>query len=220
MTFSLNGGWMFAVAVLLWVAVYVPNWGAAKEEKKQRSSFGRKFSKTSSNKSKKTSDGVSDLAIRNKNIRPIRTFFSVLLLASVVAFVVGVFLTINSINWWLMPAGALTVFLLSASTLRASRQQKQPRTQLTAEQLEAQRARMAYSIREAALRDSKAELLFDERAWTSTELPESNFARRIGELEEVTLAEVSDISTVRSAASDKKLESEELDRILQRRRAV
>jgi membrane protein implicated in regulation of membrane protease activity len=220
MTFSLNGGWMFAVAVLLWVAVYVPNWGAAKEEKKQHSSFGGKFSKTSSNKSKKTSNGVSDLAIRNKNIRAIRTFFSVLLIASFAVFVIGVVLTINSINWWLMPAGALAVFLLSASTLRSSRQQKQTRIQLTAEQLEAQRARMAYSIREAALRDSKAELLFDERAWSSTELPESNFVRRIGELEEVTLADVSDISSARSSQSDAKLDSDELDRILQRRRAI
>lgn len=211
---------MFAVAVLLWVAVYIPNWGAAKDERKQRSSFGRKFSETSSMTPKNTSNGVSNLAIRNKNIRVIRAFFSALLIASFVVFVIGVVLTINSFSWWLMPAGALSLFLLSASTLRSSRRKKQVRTQLTVEQIEAQRARMAYSIREAALRDSKAEFLFDERAWTSSELPESNFVRRVGELEEVTLAKVSDISDVRSATRDTKLDSDELDRILQRRRAV
>ena len=211
---------MFAVAVLLWVAVYVPNWGAAKDEKKQGSTFGGKFSKISSNKSQNTSNGVSQLAIRNKNIRLIRSIFSVLLIASLVAFAIGVMLTIASISWWLLPASSLIVFALSASTLRSSRHQKQKNPALSIAELDAQRARMAYSIREAALRDSKVELLFDERAWSSTELPESDFARRLGEIEEVQLARVSEISQARDVASDNKLDSDELDRILQRRRAI
>lgn len=211
---------MFAVAVLLWVAFYVPNWGAAKDEKKQGSTFGRKFSKTSSKSTKNTSNGVSQITIRNKNIRAIRGVFSVLLITSLVVFAVGIALTFSSLNWWMLPASALILATLSASTLRSSRGQRTKSTALTVEQLEAQRARMAYSIREAALRDSKAELLFDERAWSSTELPDSNFARRVGEVEAVQLAQVSEISQARVVDVESKLDADELDRILQRRRAI
>ena len=79
---------------------------------------------------------------------------------------------------------------------------------------------MAYSIRESALGDAPAEQLFDERAWTATALPESSLRRRIGELESVTLATVSDIESGKSEAAEKKLDSIELDRILERRRAI
>lgn len=211
---------MFAVAVLLWVVVYVPNWGTQKQEQKQRSSFGRKFSKNRQADVKKTSNGVSDLAIRNKNIQVIRRLFSVLLVASFAIMVAGIVLAFSAITWLLMSAIALSVFLLSASTLRSSRRNASVKTPLSAEELEAHRARMAYSIREAALRDAKAELLFDERAWSANELPDSNFARRIGELEEVTLASVSQIGEKSIVAEEKKLDSDELDRILKRRRAI
>ena len=220
MTFSLNGGWMFAVAVLLWVAVYVPNWGTQKEEQKQRSSFGRKFSKNRSTNVKKTSDGVSQLAIRNKNIQVIRRLFSVLLVASFATCVVSAVLAFSAINWLFVSAIAFAVFLLSASTLRSSRRNSVAKTTLTVEEIEAHRARMAYSIREAALGDAKAELLFDERAWSENQLPESNFARRIGELEDVALASVSPISEKLTSTDEKTLDSEELDRILKRRRAI
>ena len=170
---------MFAVAVLLWVVVYVPNWGTQKEEQKQRSSFGRKFSKNRSVNVKKTSDGVSDLAIRNKNIQIIRRLFSVLLVASFAVFTAGIVMAFSAISWLFMSAIALAVFLLSASTLRSSR-----------------------------------------RAWSANQLPESNLARRIGELEEVTLASVSPIGEKLTSVEEKKLDSDELDRILKRRRAI
>lgn len=211
---------MFAVAVLLWVVVYVPNWGTQKEEQKQRSSFGRKFSKNRSVNVKKTSDGVSDLAIRNKNIQIIRRLFSVLLVASFAVFTAGIVMAFSAITWLFMSAIALAVFLLSASTLRSSRRDASIKTTLSAAEIEAHRARMAYSIREAALRDAKAELLFDERAWSANQLPESNLARRIGELEEVTLASVSPIGEKLTSVEEKKLDSDELDRILKRRRAI
>ena len=220
MTFSLNGGWMFAVAVLLWVVVYVPNWGTQKEEQKQRSSFGGKFSKNRSANVKKTSNGVSQLAIRNKNIQVIRRLFSVLLVASLIAFIAGIVMAFSAITWLFMSAIALTLFLLSVSTLRSSRRNASIKTTLSAAEIEAHRARMAYSIREAALRDAKAELLFDERAWSANQLPESNLARRIGELEEVSLASVSPIGEKLTSAEEKKLDSDELDRILKRRRAI
>lgn len=220
MTFSLNGGWMFAVVVLLWVLVYVPNWGTKKDDQEQGSSFGRKFSKNSSAGAKKTSNGVSQLAIRNKNIRVIRGAFIVLLATSFVVTVVGVVLSFNNIIWLAMSGIALAAFMLSASALRSSRKKASPQTALTMEQLAAQRARMAYSIREAALRDARTEQLFDERAWSSSELPESNLARRTGEIEAVSLAEVLPINEKQNRQGEKKLDSNELDQILKRRRAI
>lgn len=211
---------MFAVIVLLWVLVYVPNWGTKKEDQEQGSSFGRKFSKNSSDRAKKSSNGVSDLAIRNKNIRVIRRAFSALLAISFATAVVGVVLAFNNIMWLVMSAIALASFMLSASALRSSRKKAQPQTALTIEQLTAQRARMAYSIREAALRDASAEQLFDERAWSSTELPLSNLARRTGEIEAVSLAEVLPIVERQIRQGEKKLDSDELDQILKRRRAI
>lgn len=220
MTFSLNGGWMFAVAVLLWVVVYVPNWGTQKDEPTERSSSGRKFSKKVSAQPQKTSNGVSQLAIRNKNIRLIRGVFSALLVASFATVVAGIVLAFTDINWLIMSAFALAGFLLSASTLRSSRASSARKTVLTQQQLEAQRARMAYSIREAALADAKSELLFDERAWTSVALPDANNSRRVGELEQVTLASVTDFNEKQKASNDKTLDSNELDQILKRRRAI
>lgn len=220
MTFSLNGGWMFAVVVLLWVLVYVPNWGTKKDDQEQGSSFGRKFSKNSSAGAKKTSNGVSQLAIRNKNIRAIRAAFIVLLATSFVVTVVGVVLSFNNIMWLAMSGIALAAFMLSASALRSSRKKASPQTALTMEQLAAQRARMAYSIREAALRDARTEQLFDERAWSSSELPESNLARRTGEIEAVSLAEVLPITDKQNRQGEKTLDSNELDQILKRRRAI
>ena len=211
---------MFAVIVLLWVVVYVPNWGTKKEDQEQGSSFGRKFSRKSADRAKKSSNGVSDLAIRNKNIRAIRGAFVSLLVVSFVTVVVGVVLAFNNIMWLAMSGLALAGFMLSASALRSSRKKVQPQTSLTIEQLTAQRARMAYSIREAALRDASNEQLFDERAWTSTELPQSNLARRTGEIESVSLAEVLPISERQIRQGEKKLDSDELDQILKRRRAI
>jgi hypothetical protein len=110
--------------------------------------------------------------------------------------------------------------MLSASALRSSRKKASPQTALTMEQLAAQRARMAYSIREAALRDARTEQLFDERAWSSSELPESNLARRTGEIEAVSLAEVLPITEKQYRQGEKSLDSNELDQILKRRRAI
>ncbi|MEY4491644.1 MAG: hypothetical protein RL085_55 [Actinomycetota bacterium] len=211
---------MFAVVVLLWVLVYVPNWGTKKDDQEQGSSFGRKFSKNSSAGAKKTSNGVSQLAIRNKNIRAIRGAFIVLLATSFVVTVVGVVLSFNNIMWLAMSGIALAAFMLSASALRSSRKKASPQTALTMEQLAAQRARMAYSIREAALRDARTEQLFDESDWSSSELPESNFARRTGEIEAVSLAEVLPITEKQNRQGEKTLDSNELDQILKRRRAI
>ena len=210
---------MFAVAVLLWVVVYVPNWGTQKEEQKQRSSFGRKFSKNRSVNVKKTSDGVSDLAIRNKNIRVFRMIFMLVLLAAVSGIVYGIVSSVSNPMSLSISAIALGVLTLAVSVLRSSGKKSQRRPQLTEADREAQRRRMAYLIRESALIDAKPDELFDERAWSDVALPDSILNRQVGSIDTSKLAEVVSFDEVRSASAEKKLATEELNLILQRRRA-
>jgi hypothetical protein len=220
MNFSLDGGWMLAIVVLLWVLVYVPNWGRHQDEKNQGSSFGGKFSKISKFEVKNTPDGVSQIKNSERNIRAVRRFFATLLVTSFATAVFAAIKTFENTSFIGLTVVAVALFLISASTLRSSRKKAVQRTPLTMQELEAQRARMAYSIREAALRDAPREQLFDERAWTENALPESNLSRRIGELEEVKLASVSNLDSVQSTGDEKKLRAQDLDRILERRRAV
>lgn len=220
MNFSLDGGWMLAVVVLIYVLVYVPNWGKREEPNIEASSSGRNFSKKAPNSAKKASNGVSQLIIFNKNIRLIRRIFSSLLVVSFATAVYSIFKALENLSWLALTVGAAAVFLTAASTLRSSRKKQAQKPPLTQQQLEEQRARMAYSIRESVLKDAPAEQLFDERAWVATALPQSSLSRRIGELETVTLATVSEIESAKSQSSEKKLDSTELDRILERRRAV
>ena len=220
MNFSLDGGWMLAIVVLLWLLVYVPNWGSRGEQKIQGSSSGRNFSQKSRLTAKNSVNGVSQTKNIDKNFRVIRRVFVTLLLVS---FATAVFATVKAfenLSWLALAVAAAAVFLTAASTLRSSRKKATAKAPLTMQELEAQRARMAYSIRESALPDAAAEQLFDERAWTEIALPESNLARRIGELEEVKLATVSNLGLAAAESEAKKLNRDELDRILERRRAV
>jgi hypothetical protein len=220
MNFSIDGGWMLAIVVLIYVLVYVPNWGNRDEQKNEGSSAGRNFSENSRTASKNPSNGVSQTKIFSKNIRLIRRIFSTLL---VISFAVAIYSSVRAfenLSWLALTVAAAAVFLTAASTLRASRKKPSQKAPLTMQQLEEQRARMAYSIRESALKDAPAEQLFDERAWVAQGLPQSSLSRRIGELETANLASVSSIDAVESNRAEKKLEPTELDRILERRRAI
>lgn len=211
---------MLAIVVLLWLLVYVPNWGSRGDQKNQGSSSGRNFSQKSRLTQKNSVFGVSQTKNIDKNFRVIRRVFVTLLLVS---FATAVFATVKAfenLSWLALAVAAAAVFLTAASTLRSSRKKAAAKPPLTLQELEAQRARMAYSIRESALPDAPAEQLFDERAWTEIALPESNLARRIGELEDVKLASVSNLGAAASSDDAKKLNRSELDRILERRRAV
>lgn len=211
---------MLAIVVLIYVLVYVPNWGNRDEQKIQGSSSGRNFSKKVQSTAKNTSNGVSDSVNLNKNIRVIRRLFSTLLVASLATAVYSLFKVVENLSWLALTVGSAAVFLIAASTLRSSRKKLSQKAPLTLKELEEQRARMAYSIRESALADAPAEQLFDERAWVANALPASSLTRRIGELETVTLATVSNLGDAKSESTDKKLDSAELDRILERRRAI
>ena len=77
---------------------------------------------------------------------------------------------------------------------------------------------MAYFIRESALDDASPEELFDERAWTISQVPLPTSARRIGAIDMSAIAEVVSLEDARDASEQKKFDSEQLDFILKRRR--
>ena len=52
---------MLAIVVLLWVLVYVPNWGNQQDEKNEGSSSGGKFSRISKFEGKIAPNGVSQI---------------------------------------------------------------------------------------------------------------------------------------------------------------
>jgi hypothetical protein len=114
---------------------------------------------------------------------------------------------------------SLAVFTFAVSVLRSVGKRAQQKTRPSAAELEAQRRRMAYLIRESALVDAKPDELFDERAWSDTALPDSILNRQVGTIATSKLAQVVSFDDAKSAAQDKKLASEELNLILKRRRA-
>jgi hypothetical protein len=214
-----DGGWMLLVVVGLWFLVYLPNWGSKNSVDNKASTKSRKSTNSRSNILKNSPNGVSKLVIRNKKFQLIRIIFSIVLVASLVGIgygIVGAFSDLMSLT---TSAIALAALLVSISVLRSTGKQKTQKGALTAAELDAQRRRMAYLIRESALIDAKPDELFDERAWSDTALPESLLNRQVGVIDTSQLAEVVSFEEIKSSAENKKLASEELNLILKRRRA-
>lgn len=215
----LDGGWMLLVVVALWFLVYLPNWGTKNSGENKVSTKSRNSAQSRPQFSKNASNGVSNLSFRNKNFRLFRAIFSVILLASVVGILYGVVQAFTDPMWLTLSAISLAVLTIAVSVLRSTRVKTAQRSQISAADLEAQRRRMAYFIRESALTDAKPDELFDERAWSDVALPDSLISRKLGAIDTSSLAEVVSFDEVKSAAAEKKLASEELDLILKRRRA-
>ncbi|MEY4320825.1 MAG: hypothetical protein RLZZ471_766 [Actinomycetota bacterium] len=214
-----DGGWMLLVVVGLWFLVYLPNLGNKNSVESKGSTKSRKSAISRSNISKKPSNGVSKLVIRNKNFRLIRIIFAAVFVASLAGIVYGIIGAFSDLMSLTTSAIALASLLVSVSVLRSTGAQKRQKSGLSAAEMEAQRRRMAYLIRESALIDAKPDELFDERAWSDTALPESLLNRQVGIIDTSKLAEVVSFEEIKSVASEKKLASEELNLILKRRRA-
>ena len=210
---------MLLLVVALWFLIYLPNRSNRNSSESKVSTRSRNSSIRASNLSKKQLNGVSKLGIRNKNIRVFRMIFMLVLLASVSGIVYGIVLSVSNPMSLSISAIALGVLTLAVSVLRSSGKKSQRRPLLTEADREAQRRRMAYLIRESALIDAKPDELFDERAWSDVALPDSILNRQVGSIDISKLAEVVSFDEVRSASAEKKLATEELNLILQRRRA-
>lgn len=210
---------MLLVVVALWFLVYIPNWGTKISSDQKHSTKSRKSSSVRSRISKNNAYGVSNLGNRNKKILAIRLIFSALLLASLVGIGYGIIASTANLMSLTVSALSLAVFTVAVSVLRSVGKRAQQKTRPSAAELEAQRRRMAYLIRESALVDAKPDELFDERAWSDTALPDSILNRQMGTIATSKLAQVVSFDDAKSAAQDKKLASEELNLILKRRRA-
>jgi hypothetical protein len=215
----LDGGWMLLIVVALWFLIYLPNRSNRNSSESKVSTRSRNYSNRPLNLSKKQPNGVSKLGIRNKNIRVFRMIFTLVLLASVSGIVYGIVSSFSNPMSLTISAIGLGALTLAVSVLRSSSKKAQRRPILTEADREAQRRRMAYLIRESALIDAKPDELFDERAWSDVALPDSILNRQVGSIDTSKLAEVVSFDEVRSASAEKKLATEELNLILQRRRA-
>ena len=215
----LDGGWMLLVVVALWFLVYLPNWGSKNSDENKVSTKSRNSPQRRPQISKNASNGVSNLRNRSKNFRLFRAIFSLILLASVVGILYGVAQAFANPMMLTVSAVSLAVLTIAVSVLRSTRVKISQRPHITPAELDAQRRRMAYFIRESALSDAKPDELFDERAWSDVALPDSLINRKLGYIETSSLAEVVSFEQIKSAATEKKLASEELDLILKRRRA-
>lgn len=215
----LDGGWMLLVVVALWFLVYLPNRGSKNSAEEKVSTKSRKSSTSRPNISKNVPNGVSNLVIRNKKIRVFRVLFSLLLLASLVGIVYGVIESFTNVMALTISALALAAMTVAVSVLRSTSKNAQQKPRASAAELEAQRRRMAYLIRESALIDAKPDELFDERAWSDTALPDSLLSRQIGVIDTSKLAEVVSFEAAKNSAEEKKLAPEDLNLILKRRRA-
>jgi hypothetical protein len=216
----LDGGWMLLIVVALWFLIYLPNWGSRNSSESKVSTKSRNSVKTTSNFSKNVPNGVSNVVIRKKNIRNIRAVFTLVLLASIAGIVYGIIASFTNLMSLTISAISLAVTTIMVSVLRSSGKKAQRKPQQTATELDAQRRRMAYLIRESALIDAKPDELFDERAWSDTALPDSLLNRRVGVIDTSQLAEIVPFESARVSAEEKKLAEEELNLILKRRRAI
>jgi hypothetical protein len=215
----LDGGWMLLIVVALWFLIYLPNRGNRNTAENKHSTKSRNSVVRGSKITKNDANGVSNLVIRNKNILVFRVLFFVLAVASLVGVVYGIAASFTNLMSLTVSAISLAALTLMVSVLRSGGKKMQRRPQLTSAELEAQRRRMAYLIRESALIDAKPDELFDERAWSDTALPESLLNRQVGSIDTSKLAEIVSFESARVSADEKKLAAEELNLILKRRRA-
>ena len=218
MTFSLDGGIGLVVIVALWLLVMVPSWGRNQDSSKRGSTSGRNFSGNRNSTVKKPRVGVSKREnFRNRN-RRLRPLFAFLLVASVAMTAQGLLEVASNVVWLIESAAGVLLFSFSASVLRTTRETA-PRI---ACQTEGQRhqdlARMAYFVRESALTDASPDELFDERAWSGSQIPESSLNRRVGAIDMSKLAQVVSLDEARGASEQSGFDSQQLDLILKRRR--
>lgn len=218
MTFTLDGGWGLLVVVGLWILVMVPSWGKSELRDSRVSTRSRNSYATNKKSSKNNRVGVSRKEnFRNKN-RRIRQFFATVAVVSLGLIVHSVVLSFTNLIWLVETTIAFAALSFSVSVLRNTRPKQVVRTRATEAQRAQDRARMAYFIRESALADISPDELFDERAWTTSQMPESSLNRQFGSIDMSKLADVVSLDGAREVTDDTKLDSDQLDQILKRRR--
>ena len=219
MNFSLASGWGLLAVVALWLLVMVPGWGRSDSRAERVSTKGRELKNNSSNSEIRVPVGVSQKINSDQKLRTLRAISGVLTFVSVAVVVHGVISITTNSTWFIEVAIALAALSFFVSVLRNTRQETPQKRRVSTRQKQDDLARMSYFIRESALDDLATEELFDERAWSGSRLPESSLNRRRGSIDLSQLADVVSLDEARDASDASKIDSLQLDVILERRRS-
>lgn len=218
MNIPLDGGLGLIIVVGVWLLVMVPSWGKSESRERRVSTRTRNLQTRNAKPAKNSRFGVSRKENFGNKIRRLRQVFALLLLTSLAAMVFAVMQSFAHPYALIGAVVAFAVASFSVSVLRTAGAKRVRNVQTSDVQRSADRARMAYFIREAALPDTSPDELFDERAWTASTMPDSLLSRQYGSIDMSQLAEVVSLDEVRSSTEATTFDSQQLDQILNRRR--
>lgn len=209
---------MFLVIAGLWLWVFVPSWFKRSQErqiqKRQAQTITPELSRTKKVVGRST---VTLLAERSYRLQATRRIFNFVAFSSISVAIGSIFLAVSQIFYLFVTLTFLGIFLVSVAISKAA---KRKSIQVSSHSAKARAAMFnvaANTVKSEQLIDVNGGIPINTRDWARAELPAPK--QRIGELEQLTLAEVVGIEELVSQKSQNSLDATALDEILRRRRA-
>lgn len=209
---------MFLVIAGLWLWVFVPSWFKRSQErqiqKRQAQTITPELTRTKKVVGRST---VTLLAERSYRLQATRRIFNFVAFSSISVSIGSIFLAVSQIFYLLVTLTFLGIFLVSVAISKAA---KRKSIQVSSHSAIARAAMFnvaANTVKSEQLIDVNGGIPINTRDWARSELPAPK--QRIGELEQLTLAEVVGIEELVSQKSQNSLDATALDEILRRRRA-
>ncbi len=217
MDFSWLGGITLAAVAVLWIVFFIPSWFHRSQDKtfnrsnrREQATVVRELRQPRSNSMLSVAEKVHMLTTR------IQFFLSLSILGFLTALVSVGLAFINPFTLFGAAAG-LGVFALSRQVVRAASRERIKLSKVAARA----RTSIASSLVAWGTQDQALQLAqsADPRAWTPNVLPAPVSQLRVGELQVSAMAEVVNLEPKEQSKSEF-LDSQKLDEILQRRRAL
>lgn len=209
---------MFLVIAGLWLWVFVPSWFKRSQErqiqKRQAQTITPEQIRTKKVVGRST---VTLLAERSYRLQATRRIFNFVAFSSISVAIGSIFLAVSQIFYLFVTLTFLGIFLVSVAISKAA---KRKSIQVSSHSAKARAAMFnvaANTVKSEQLIDVNGGIPINTRDWARAELPAPK--QRIGELEQLTLAEVVGIEELVSQKSQNSLDATALDEILRRRRA-
>lgn len=209
---------MFLVIAGLWLWVFVPSWFKRSQErqiqKRQAQTITPELSRSKKVVGRST---VTLLAERSYRLQATRRIFNFVAFSSISVAIGSIFLAVSQIFYLFVTLTFLGIFLVSVAISKAA---KRKSIQVSSHSAKARAAMFnvaANTVKSEQLIDVNGGIPINTRDWARAELPAPK--QRIGELEQLTLAEVVGIEELVSQKSQNSLDATALDEILRRRRA-
>lgn len=209
---------MFLVIAGLWLWVFVPSWFKRSQErqiqKRQAQTITPEQIRTKKVAGRST---VTLLAERSYRLQATRRIFNFVAFSSISVAIGSIFLAVSQIFYLFVTLTFLGIFLVSVAISKAA---KRKSIQVSSHSAKARAAMFnvaANTVKSEQLIDVNGGIPINTRDWARAELPAPK--QRIGELEQLTLAEVVGIEELVSQKSQNPLDATALDEILRRRRA-